>query len=218
MKKPYLLGTVFACVFAGSANSSIIYYNGLPNPNIPLSGFISDPVWPNAVIDDFSLNPFENVVETIRWWGTTTSGNIDTLDNFTISIYDDSGSGSPAKSIHDDLSLLDITKELIDNKYFEYTASITPISFTPNQTFWLSIQNNSIHYPIWIWRSSSDVGGTHYRDGTASDWELYYNSTNDINLSMAFQLEGVTVPIPSAAWLFGSGLLGLLGIVKRKKT
>jgi len=27
-----------------------------------------------------------------------------------------------------------------------------------------------------------------------------------------------TVPIPAAAWLFGSGLLGLVGIARRKKT
>jgi hypothetical protein len=26
------------------------------------------------------------------------------------------------------------------------------------------------------------------------------------------------VPIPAAAWLFGSGLLGLVGIARRKKT
>ncbi len=26
-----------------------------------------------------------------------------------------------------------------------------------------------------------------------------------------------TVPIPAAVWLFGSGLLGLLGIARRKK-
>ena len=30
-------------------------------------------------------------------------------------------------------------------------------------------------------------------------------------------LEIATVPIPSAVWLFGSGLLGLVGVVKRKK-
>ncbi|WP_424206737.1 VPLPA-CTERM sorting domain-containing protein [Sulfuricaulis sp.] len=26
------------------------------------------------------------------------------------------------------------------------------------------------------------------------------------------------VPIPAAAWLFGSGLLGLIGVAQRKKT
>ncbi|MEZ5540851.1 MAG: VPLPA-CTERM sorting domain-containing protein [Pseudomonadota bacterium] len=26
------------------------------------------------------------------------------------------------------------------------------------------------------------------------------------------------VPVPAAAWLFGSGLLGLLGVARRKRT
>jgi len=33
----------------------------------------------------------------------------------------------------------------------------------------------------------------------------------------AVHLEGAVVPIPAAVWLFGSGLLGLVGIARRKK-
>jgi hypothetical protein len=32
-------------------------------------------------------------------------------------------------------------------------------------------------------------------------------------------LVGVSaIPVPAAAWLFGSGLLGLIGVARRKKT
>ena len=31
------------------------------------------------------------------------------------------------------------------------------------------------------------------------------------------QLDGAVVPVPAAVWLFGSGLLGLIGIARRKK-
>ena len=34
----------------------------------------------------------------------------------------------------------------------------------------------------------------------------------------SFDLGGATVPIPPAAWLFGSGLIGLIGVARRKKS
>ena len=36
-------------------------------------------------------------------------------------------------------------------------------------------------------------------------------------VSYALHLEGTVVPIPAAVWLFGSGLLGLGGLVARRK-
>ena len=32
-----------------------------------------------------------------------------------------------------------------------------------------------------------------------------------------FDLGGTTVPVPPAVWLFGSGLIGLIGVARRKK-
>jgi probable HAF family extracellular repeat protein len=62
----------------------------------------------------------------------------------------------------------------------------------------------------------------------ASGWELV--SADDINESgqitgtgfindeaHAFLMTPTTIPIPAAVWLFGSGLLGLLGIARRRK-
>jgi len=39
-------------------------------------------------------------------------------------------------------------------------------------------------------------------------------------ITMQWIIEGTAtvVPVPAAAWLFGSGLLGLIGIARRKKT
>ena len=217
--RKYFLGVILY-LSAFNASAAIIYDNGLPNPDIPLSGVTSDVSWPRAWVDNFSLAPDSNQVEKITWWGTTSSGNIDTTDAFIISIYADNGSGSPVKTDHDVITPIgNITKELIENKYFEYTATIAPTLFTANQTYWLGIQNNSPDHPYWIWKTSSDIGEAHTREGSSYDWELYYNNTYDINLSLAFQLEGPNpVPVPSAIWLFGSGLLGLIGFARRKKT
>jgi len=46
------------------------------------------------------------------------------------------------------------------------------------------------------------------------DFSLSANST----VGMSGFVQQVVVPIPAAVWLFGSGLLGLVGIARRKKT
>ena len=38
-----------------------------------------------------------------------------------------------------------------------------------------------------------------------------------VSLSMAGDLNSAVVPIPAAVWLFGSGLMGLVGVARRKK-
>lgn len=47
-------------------------------------------------------------------------------------------------------------------------------------------------------------------------FSYFFNSTHPYNLHMVGTVE--PVPLPATAWLFGSGLLGLLGIARRKKS
>jgi hypothetical protein len=42
-------------------------------------------------------------------------------------------------------------------------------------------------------------------------------SAGDGSIDGGFELTGYTVPIPAAMWLFGSGLIGLIGIARRRK-
>lgn len=49
------------------------------------------------------------------------------------------------------------------------------------------------------------------------DAEIYNFNTNCIHDSCAFTRTVSAVPLPAAAWLFGSALLGLIGVAKRKK-
>jgi hypothetical protein len=68
--------------------------------------------------------------------------------------------------------------------------------------------------------------GTERADATTSAWtfnfdggeQRSFNKTVDVLYAWAVHDGDVSaVPIPATAWLFGSGLLGLVGIARRKK-
>jgi len=50
-------------------------------------------------------------------------------------------------------------------------------------------------------------------DVTPTSWTL---SANDTGNSYSMTIAATAVPIPAAVWLFGSGLLGLIGIARKK--
>ncbi|MEA2079375.1 MAG: VPLPA-CTERM sorting domain-containing protein, partial [Pseudomonadota bacterium] len=64
-----------------------------------------------------------------------------------------------------------------------------------------------INFFIKTGGGNSPVDGRFYID------DIYLEDTDDINLNNPVS----AVPIPAAVWLFGSGLLGLIGIARRKK-
>ena len=69
--------------------------------------------------------------------------------------------------------------------------------------------NNGIIYAI------DDVGGTPTLvNGDYPLTNVLLNTTNNDGAAYA----GPVVPIPAAIWLFGSGLIGLVGIARRKKS
>ena len=71
------------------------------------------------------------------------------------------------------------------------------------------------------------VGGETSPTHVVEYWEMFPNPDFEIVKIFAptdFALETITihtqsfVPVPATVWLFGSGLLGLVGIARRKKT
>ncbi len=50
-----------------------------------------------------------------------------------------------------------------------------------------------------------------FKPSYSNDWILF----NPTSLGIGLRIQ--SVPVPAAAWLFGSGLLGLIGIARRKK-
>ncbi len=58
--------------------------------------------------------------------------------------------------------------------------------------------------------STAVVTNVQYRTASTVDFAWTLNADGSLNYA--------AVPIPAAAWLFGSGLLGLIGIARRRKT
>ena len=73
-----------------------------------------------------------------------------------------------------------------------------------NKNFFKAYQNNATGDYFW---AIEDGGGKSHSDGT---WGKSDKDNNDVYASASS-----AVPIPAAVWLFGSGLLGLVGIRKK---
>ncbi|CAD6880986.1 hypothetical protein [Methylomonas albis] len=88
----------------------------------------------------------------------------------------------------------------LKNGNFLWLSAAKPIiggsgPFTPDLQSWIRDENLA---PDWLRIGTDIVGGTTF--------------------NQAFSVSGVTaVPLPGATWLFFSGMLGLLGLGKRKK-
>jgi len=82
-----------------------------------------------------------------------------------------------------------------------------------------SIASLSGSIPLWPLTTSLDTG---FYDSNTGDFELTWVNHSgsgwlhkDITVTLSGYL--TTVPVPAAVWLFGSGLLGLVGVARRKK-
>ena len=102
------------------------------------------------------------------------------------------------------------------------TQSMGLLSVSVPDTFYWAIEMTGFSYNtddrLYIFRSalptvgSSDVG---YVVDTGSGWVSSGGSLGQPN-SLQAHITATVVPVPAAVWLFGSGLLGLIGIARRK--
>jgi len=117
------------------------------------------------------------------------------------------------------------------NGFFRATSLTTPCGFPPCQDEVLmnagTLASTGTGIAQWSMGGSIDLGNT---TGWGSDTSV--NLTIQNNLSATTLASGeiawiekkfsvtvpMVVPVPAAVWLFGSGLLGLIGIARRKKT
>ena len=75
-------------------------------------------------------------------------------------------------------------------------------------------------YTIKIW-SSSPNGVTTYRNNYDDGRYIFQGTPTEYGYDLQFRTyydDAAVVPIPGAVWLLGSGILGLVGLRKRKNS
>jgi len=162
----------------------------------------------------FSLNSNTTITDMNVW--INAFWNINTT--FTMALY------------ADNITSPDITNELfsqdvlVTDKAFEDSMNsqwqgLTDINLNLDAgNYWLSLElRDGNDYDGYI--PTGEFGALN-----AVDIYAFYNPSNgvwaeDPTSDFAFQIAGdvSAVPVPAALWLFGSGLIGLVGLARRKK-
>jgi len=71
---------------------------------------------------------------------------------------------------------------------------------------------DNVQYIDEPFRTSTSGGSNYLSFGDQSNTGI-----SDVDLAFYQATIGTAVPVPAAVWLFGSGLIGLMGIARRKK-
>lgn len=120
-----------------------------------------------------------------------------------------------------------VTDMFISSNYYGYnidraTASGLNVSLTGGSTYWLNLQNASVASgnPVY-WDENSGVGCGGTGGGADCPSQASESAVGTIP-SEAFTIDGSgsgtgTTPEPSSILLFGSGLVGVAGILRRKQ-
>ncbi len=129
---------------------------------------------------------------------------------------DQAGSGNITISIYENYSttpsglIASGTSSLVNQNSGWIDLFWTPAAILPSTTYYMVLENSDLSSGL---RATYSPGGDTYLFGTAvgsgnkTSWPTY-----DLN----FRTYASVVPIPSAVWLFGSGLLALISIGRQK--
>jgi len=221
MKKPYLLGALVVCVSVISYNvSAAVIYESLPGSN---SNHVSRHGVNGPVLADDFTSFVSGQVTGVEWWGSSalTGG----LDQWEITFHSDSG-GTPDTTFPTGV----ISQHFVSaagtdpdgDGIFHFSASWVPqdMLVTAGVDYWFSVANASGATWTWATGLAPTVGSEQYNavvsTGVGPGGGPHYGPWNSItDTDFAFRISAV--PIPAAVWLFGSGLIGLVGVARRKK-
>lgn len=166
--------------------------------------------------DDLSPNQGYTTLATVM--GQSFSPTFNWLDHVELQINSQGGTAtahvdimdSPTGSILGSSNSLTFTSTAIELAHFEFS----PIDISSYSTLFISVVKDS----------TSNVGAflaggfgiDNYAGGSAYSIGAPCCDGFQLDSDLWFRTGAAVVPVPAAAWLFGSGLIGLVGLARRK--
>jgi hypothetical protein len=223
MKKSYLLGAVCACLVAVSIDANATLINGSVLSFNSYGGGSSIP--PDSNGSWFSVEPATFGVIGIASFDGLILGSIQTATGSHSGVPD--GSESPTiDNPHDWFGNTGMLSTVSDTNVLLAAGNTATIDFTGIRWSWAGTDNIVIYDP-----TAGDSGAANIScvldcgngDTYILDYIGHIEQGSPSGLGgeeVRIHLEGTisAVPIPAAVWLFGSGLLGLVGIARKKAT
>lgn len=232
----YAIGVFVFIGQASIANASLLYNQTYDSSQ---TGYIA--WWSgNEIVDDFTLTSDAHITDMQFYGGF--SGNWDQQDGnvtdtgnelytslFFVSIYSDvagvpgnspifsgsiysSGTDTGANSAHGGDDILEFSGQLLSGGF----------DLAADTQYWVNIVRHWEGDPAGVgsffWQASDFTPDGYLAQRlqlTGDPWETFSNADGN---ELAFSFSGTVVPVPASVWLFGSGLISLLGLVRQKKT
>ena len=209
MKKSLLTGALIASfILSNTANALIV---DISSTNINGTIFVDD-----SSLYSYAADMTNN---SIQYYGSgATSGMVNV--NFPEYSFNKTYDFGVASSVFDLILLASGTTAIeigVDGTVNNFIFTIDHDNYLLSPGFY-DHDNNPFTDAIYEGPTPGDYGPLLGNDWTARIiWADGVRVESFVESPVTFSLQASPVPVPPAVWLFGSGLLGLIGIARRKK-
>ncbi len=192
-KSASILATTMLLAFASQANAALLEDTGTPSgPGFALALDGND--WLAGMVH-FNASTLISGIQAYLGGG-------DNGDSFTVSLYDNTGN-LPG-------NLMGSAGAIFGNTGWNGVSNLNWSVGAGDYWVALEVQGSDT-----LAFGTAPVGAPHPLTLTAFNPGSGYQLTNQ-PLNFGLQVAGETVPVPAAAWLLGSGLLGLAGFARKR--